>query len=314
MADRVAKGDRETLRITLFIGVLMGFLLGTGGVGLSWGSEPVKPEPKESVSPVLARVGNHAITLEELNLLLQANPQIAKAGDSLQRKKILLEHMVNQSLFVEDATRMGIDKRSEVVRALEALRFQVLLNAYMKDLGFDRITVGEDEVKAYWEQYSQEFATALEVRYRQILIRAGASDPEGIAARQRAEAILAKVRAGEDFGKLATEHTDDQIAKGVGGDQGFVQKGKLSPEVDAVVFSLKPGETSGIIRTGSDYVLIKVEDRREPKVKPLAMVKRQISELLLKKRQQDLYQRQVEAVKQRIPVEVHFELLEAGER
>jgi parvulin-like peptidyl-prolyl isomerase len=76
-------------------------------------------------------------------------------------------------------------------------------------------------------------------------------------AKKLAEQILARVRAGQDFGKLATEHSDDPSAKARAGDLGFFDRtGMVKPFSDAA-FALKPGEVSSVVETGFGFHVIK---------------------------------------------------------
>ncbi|MFA6160538.1 MAG: protein translocase subunit SecD [Parcubacteria group bacterium] len=63
-------------------------------------------------------------------------------------------------------------------------------------------------------------------------------------AKKKAEGILKKALAGEDFAKLAKENSEDHGSKEKGGEYDFVKKGMFVPEYEAVIFDkgLKDGE------------------------------------------------------------------------
>jgi hypothetical protein len=70
------------------------------------------------------------------------------------------------------------------------------------------------------------------------------------AASQKATAILAKAKAGDDFSELAKKYSEDPAAKETGGDYGFGinrTNPNVPPEVVQTLFSLKKGEVSDII-------------------------------------------------------------------
>ncbi|HET8677287.1 MAG TPA: peptidylprolyl isomerase, partial [Blastocatellia bacterium] len=80
-------------------------------------------------------------------------------------------------------------------------------------------------------------------------------------ARKKAESILARVRKGEDFAKLASEFNPD-ATKETGGDLDYFSRGRMLPEFEQAAFALKPGEVSDLVETQYGFHIIKVEDRR----------------------------------------------------
>jgi parvulin-like peptidyl-prolyl isomerase len=75
-------------------------------------------------------------------------------------------------------------------------------------------------------------------------------------ALERAKAALARATAGEDFGVLAAEYSDDRASKVNGGKLGrFTRRMMIGAFADAA-FALKPGELSGIVETPFGYHVI----------------------------------------------------------
>ncbi len=80
------------------------------------------------------------------------------------------------------------------------------------------------------------------------------------AAKTKAEEVLVKVKAGEDFAKLAAEYSDDVSNAKSGGELGWFGKGLMVPEFENAAFALKAGETSELVKTQFGYHIIKVEE------------------------------------------------------
>ncbi len=83
-------------------------------------------------------------------------------------------------------------------------------------------------------------------------------------AKKRAEDVLARLKAGEDFEALAREVSEDPGTKDNGGDLGFASKGSFVPEFEAELFdNLQDGQISDeLVKTQFGYHIIqRVESR-----------------------------------------------------
>ncbi|MBI2567280.1 MAG: SurA N-terminal domain-containing protein [Candidatus Schekmanbacteria bacterium] len=135
--------------------------------------------------------------------------------------------------------------------------------------------VTEDAVKASYEaDKDSKYTTEEQVRARHILVKAArdASADDQQKARAKAEAALARVRAGADFAEVAKEVSEDSSAA-EGGDLGLFGRGRMVPEFEAAVFSLEPGATSDIVQTDFGFHIVRVEARQPRTVQPFEQVK-----------------------------------------
>ncbi len=143
--------------------------------------------------------------------------------------------------------------------------------------------VTDAEVEKYYTEHAQEFATPRQVKVAHVLARIG--ETGGSAAEDKARAKIADVirraKAGEDFGRLAKDLSDDPGSAKNGGEIGFVAKGQLVPDFEAAMLTLKKGEISPEpVRSPFGFHAIKVLDINEGGKKPLSEVAAQIRERL----------------------------------
>jgi parvulin-like peptidyl-prolyl isomerase len=147
-----------------------------------------------------------------------------------------------------------------------------------------KISVSEDEIKAYYSQNRDGFSTQPELMLREILVAVPTSE-KGVnvgqddAAKEKAEAIRARVDAGEPFARLASELSDSG-SKANGGLIGPIARTDLSPELLKEIDPLKVGEVTRVLRTTRGYQIIKVESRTEQKTKTLDEARAEIADRL----------------------------------
>jgi peptidyl-prolyl cis-trans isomerase D len=142
----------------------------------------------------------------------------------------------------------------------------------------DAVTVTPGEINARYQRDLQIYSTPEQVRASHILFRTEGQDVE--AVRARAEAVLARVNAGEDFAALATEFSEDTASQPNGGDLDYFGRGAMVPEFEDAAWALQPGETSGLVETPFGFHIIRVTDHRDAMTRPLAEVQEQIEDQL----------------------------------
>ncbi|SDS11237.1 peptidyl-prolyl cis-trans isomerase D [Halopseudomonas litoralis] len=94
-------------------------------------------------------------------------------------------------------------------------------------------------------------------------------DGDEAAAREQAEAIKARLDAGEDFAELAREVSDDPGTVNNGGDMGYVEHGSFDPAFDDALFALQENQVSEPVRSRFGIHLIKLTDLQSPEVPSL---------------------------------------------
>ncbi len=123
------------------------------------------------------------------------------------------------------------------------------------------ITVPEDDLRKYYTENESRYANPEERRASHILIKADKNAPaaERDKARAKAEALLAELKKpGAVFADLARKNSDDPGSAANGGDLDFFGRGAMVKPFEDAAFSLKPGETSGIVETDFGFHIIRV--------------------------------------------------------
>jgi peptidyl-prolyl cis-trans isomerase D len=140
----------------------------------------------------------------------------------------------------------------------------------------------EKEVEEYYRRnLKTRFTHPDEARASHILIRvpSGAGAPEEAVAKAKAEAILAKLKSGADFAKLARKYSEDPGTQLKGGDLGTFARGTMVKPFEDAVFSMKPGEVR-VVETQFGFHVVKLDAFIPAHTDKFAQVKDKIIETL----------------------------------
>lgn len=99
-----------------------------------------------------------------------------------------------------------------------------------------------------------------------ILFRTDGGQDEA-AQKTKAEGVLAKAKAGEDFAKLAAQYSEEPGAAERGGDLSWFGKGRMVKEFEDAVFGARPGEIKGLVKSQFGWHIIKIHDRSSRELK-----------------------------------------------
>ena len=155
----------------------------------------------------------------------------------------------------------------------------LVIKKYVDENLNKKIVVTLEELQKYYSGHPTEFQHPDIVRTSHILIiPAGNTSEQDTLAKQRAEALLARVKKGEDFAKLARENSMDGSAS-QGGDVGFAPKDALAPEYAEAAFLLPIGGIQ-LVKTQYGYHILKVTDKKKEGLSTLQEVQGQLTDFL----------------------------------
>ncbi|MEK7383865.1 MAG: peptidyl-prolyl cis-trans isomerase [Elusimicrobiota bacterium] len=222
----------------------------------------------EVVERLLKRYGPQMVDeMIDETLLRQAAQQKglkAEEAEVSRRLSKLQEQFGARELFISQLEQAGSSlSKVRADLAEELLREKLVITAR-------GVKVSDEELKKAFSENKDKLGRPEAVHLRHILVLTQA---EG-------NAIIAKVKAGADFSALAREKSLAASGKAAGGDYGFVARGMLPPEIDAVAFALKPGELKMVPGPRGQHVLQAVA-ARPAKAAILAEIKEDLREMLL---------------------------------
>jgi peptidyl-prolyl cis-trans isomerase D len=141
-----------------------------------------------------------------------------------------------------------------------------------------KVSVTDADVRTFYDANKAEFNVPEQRRARHVLIKvereAGPAEVE--AARKRAQQVLDRAKAGEDFGKLASTLTEDEGSRPNGGDLGWFGKGEMVPAFESTVWRTPPGQVGDLTRSEFGWHVIEVTGKRDAGQRPLEEVQADI--------------------------------------
>jgi peptidyl-prolyl cis-trans isomerase D len=178
----------------------------------------------------------------------------------------------------------------------ERVRVQYLeLDAATLDASTD---VDEQALQALYQEQSAKYVVPEERHARHILVAlpADADESATAAALEKSRSIVARLEAGEDFGDLAKELSDDPGSAASGGDLGFFGRGVMTPEFEEAVFALQKGERSEPVKSPFGFHIIELVDIKPEVATPLAEVRDELVDQLLAEERGELFYERFETL------------------
>jgi peptidyl-prolyl cis-trans isomerase D len=150
------------------------------------------------------------------------------------------------------------------------------------------IQLTETDLREYYDKHKDRYVEPERRRARHILIAVSKtrSEPQAL---KRAEEVLAKAKGGADFAALAKQYSDDPGSASQGGDLGWSERSSfVAPFADAV-FSMKPNEIRGPVKTQFGYHIIQLEGIEPGKTKTFEQARAEIEAQLRRDRASDRF-------------------------
>jgi parvulin-like peptidyl-prolyl isomerase len=309
--------------------------------------ERIPPEVPGALFPaVIARVNSRAILGRDLEQRLQSelaplgNPEWKNLKEDYQQELISqsLGALVAAELIYQKAVSMGLkatdaEIQAEFAKTAKSFASDAAMNIALANRGLDRpglmkelarsltvakyiqetiakkIVVTPAEIEGYYASHKADFDHPELIRTSHILfmLPENATPEQEKLALQRAEMVLARVKKGEDFAKLAKEYSTDVTASN-GGDVGVTPKGSLAPEYEEVAFALPVGGISDVVRTRLGYHIIKVTEKRKAGIAFLDEVKPSLTGFLKNQRIDAELEKVVNGLRGAAKIELFVEL------
>jgi peptidyl-prolyl cis-trans isomerase C len=189
--------------------------------------------------------------------------------DTPELRQAIQDELVNREVLAQESARLGLDKSADAqaqwAQVKQTFMVEILLNDHAR-----RNPITEAALKTEFDR--QIAAMKDEQQYRLSLIV--------MATEAEAKAVLARLKKGESFTKLASELSLDPSKKN-SGEVGWVVAAQILPAISNVMVNLTKGGLSvAPIQTPAGWNIIKLEDKRAFVAPSFDLAKNDIRQML----------------------------------
>ena len=217
---------------------------------------PKAAKAAKAESKVDGKVSVNGVTIPQthfdaMNKEREATGQAASADVN----NAIREELISREVLAQAAKKKGLDKDATVAAQMDMARQAVLIRAYFDEF-VKANPVTDAQLKTNYEQFVAQMGDK-EYKARHILV-----DKE-----EDAKAIIASLKRGDAFEKLAKEKSKDTGSKDNGGDLDWGPAGRYVPEFGNAMKALQKGQTTDVpVKSPFGYHVIRLDDSRAMKV------------------------------------------------
>ena len=228
----------------------------------------------------LAIVNGKPVPLSRVDALKE---QLSRAGRPVSPEMMdeLKKAVIDRELFMQEASKLGLDTTEEFKTQMEftreAILIRELINNYQKTN-----PVTDAEIQAEYDKFAAA-NSGKEYHARHILVE----------KEDQAKAVIVSLKKGAKFEDIAKKQSKDPGSGAKGGDLGWANAGNYVKEFSDAMTKLAKGKiTETPVKTQFGYHVIRLDDVRDAQLPKLEDVKPQITQQLgqqkLIKYQEDL--------------------------
>lgn len=246
--------------------------------------DPESLNNDETLKKMIAEVTPQLIVnaIDEILLLQRGREMGLKLGDE-QFKQVVANIRKEQGLQDDAKFQQALAQENMTMEDLrKQLERQMLIEQVQRQEIGSKLNITEEEARQYYARHPEEFTEASTITLREIFIdvpatQGGVNVAKDDEAKKKITDARARLLKGEDFAKLATELSDSP-SKSSGGVIGPFNHDDMSPQLQQLVDTMKPGDITQPIRTAKGYQLFKLETLKAAEVQPFDSVRDLISD------------------------------------
>ncbi|MBN9126748.1 MAG: peptidyl-prolyl cis-trans isomerase, partial [Nitrosospira sp.] len=193
-------------------------------------------------------------------------------ADSPETRKALREDLIAEEIIAQEATKKGLDKDPDFITQLDIARLSALVRAYQIDF-VKTHPVSDEELKKEYEALKTQMGDK-EYKAHHILV----------ATEAEAKDIIARIKKGGKFDKIAQEKSLDSGSKSKGGELEWSPPASyVQPFAEALTKLHKGQLTDQPVKTPFGWHVIRLDDVRPLKIPPFEEIKQNLAQRVLQR-------------------------------
>ncbi|MEO8767654.1 MAG: peptidyl-prolyl cis-trans isomerase [Nitrosospira sp.] len=219
----------------------------------------------------MAKVNGVTIPQSRLEFIVKARAAQGQA-DSPEARKALREDLISEEVIAQEALKKGLDKDPDFTAQLEIARLTALVRAYQIDYVKNH-PVSDEELRKEYDALKTQMGDK-EYKAHHILVSTEAE----------AKDVIARIKKGGKFDKIAQEKSLDTGSKGKGGELDWSPAASyVQPFAEALTKLSKGQLTEQPVKTPFGWHVIRLDDVRPLKIPPFEEIKQNLAQRVLQR-------------------------------
>lgn len=221
------------------------------------------PKGRASIAPTNPKEkASRRLALERLIVEELLYQEAVARGIKIEKEKVRkVIHKLKDSMPTSEFSQLVVAHwavKGEIVKTIER---DLMIQQLLKEEVLSKVTVGEEELREFYDTRKEYFQAGPEVRLQQILLFAR-TDEQTEAIRRKADEIATFARAGDDFVALARTYSKGP-GRDRGGDLGWRSISHLPQNLKTAVTESPTGEIVGPLQIPGGFVIAKILEKRQ---------------------------------------------------
>lgn len=248
-----------------------------------------KPNGKE----ICVSYNNKKYTISELVQRINEIPKFHRVKiNSIESLQAVVKGLVVQDILINIANKKNYDKNSEVTETINKYNKNIFLK-YKREKIHENFHFPDSLIYNFYLNNKIYFMTEPQFKIQEVIV----------SGKKKADSLLLLINAGEDFGKVARENS---LRKITAENSGIIELSNLSQfgVLEDYLLKAELNKVYGPVKVGNYYVIFKVLEKKDGKLREFNEVYELAHRLLKKEKSKFIMQSYIDKLLQKVNVTV----------